>query len=74
MSINNIIWSLAQWVRSKKKRLLLVSSLYINCNADSTAFKFIDKKNMFRNAFFSKTQADLFNILDKKTLMSHMSF
>ena len=29
---------------------------------------------MFRNAFFLQTQADLSDILDKKTLMSHMNF
>ena len=69
-----MIWSLTQWVRSKKKRLLLVSSLCTNCNADSTAFKFIDKIDMFRNAFFLQTQADLSDISDKKTHMSHMNF
>ena len=53
---------------------MLVLSLYTKCNADSTAFKFIDKINMFRNAFFSQTQADLLDISDKKTLMSYTNF
>ena len=59
---------------SKKKRLLSVSSLCISCNADSTAFKFINKIKMFRNAFFSQTQADLSDISDKKILMPHTNF
>ena len=29
---------------------------------------------MFRNAFFSQTQADLLDISDKKTLMPHTNF
>ena len=63
-----------QWVRCKKKGLLLVPPLYTNCNADPTAFKFINKIDMFRNAFFSQTQADLSDISDKKTLMPHTDF
>ena len=30
--------------------------------------------NMFKNAFFSQTQADLSNISDKKTLISYINF
>ena len=74
MSVDNIIQLLTQWARGKKKRLLLVPPLYISCNADSTAFKFIDKVNMFRNTFFLQTQADLSDISDKKTLMSCTNF
>ena len=29
---------------------------------------------MFRNAFFPQTQADLLDISDKKTLLSHTNF
>ena len=74
MFINGMILPLAQWARGKKKRLLSVPPLCTNCNAYPTAFKFIDKVNMFRNAFFLQTQADLLDISDKKTLMSHINF
>ena len=57
-----------------KKKLLSVLSLYTSCNADPTAFKFIDKVDMFRNAFFLQTQADLSDISDKKTLIPHINF
>ena len=65
---------LTQLVRGKKKRLLSVSPLNTNCNADFTTFKFINKVDMFRNDFFLQTQADLLNISVKKTLMSHINF
>ena len=72
--VNSKIWLLTQWARGKKKRYLSVPSLCTNCNADPTTYKFIKKVNRLRNAFFLQTQADLSDILDKKTLMPHMNF
>ena len=72
--MNSRIWPLTQWARGKKKKLSLVLTLCTNCNADPTTFKFIDKIDMFRNVFFLQTQADLSDISDKKTLMTHINF
>ena len=58
----------------KKKKLLSVLSLHTSCNADSTAFKFINKVNMFRNAFFLQIQVDFSDLSDKKTLMPYINF
>lgn len=72
--INDMIWSLAKWTKSKKKSLLLVSLLCTSCDAELSVFNFSDKVNMFKNIFYSQTVADLSNISDKKALMSHTSF
>jgi len=73
-SVDGTIWPLARWARGKKKGLSLVPPLRTNRDAEPSAFDFSDKVNMFKNAFYPQTEADLSDILDKEALMPRTNF
>jgi exonuclease III len=73
-STDGTIWPLARWARGKKKGLSPVPPLRTSRDAEPTAFEFADKVDMFKDAFFPQTEADLSDIPDTERLMPRSAF